>query len=90
MASGVPILACAPAQTAISEFLLKHNCGHCLTELEPKKIEEAIQVLANNVEYRSLLSSNAINVAFEKFDAKKVRAEFQALISNPVKKTINL
>ena len=89
MASGVPILACAPAQTAISKFLQKHNCGHCLTELEPDKIEDAIQLLADDAEYRRLLSSNATTVAFVKFDARKVRSEFQSLISNLAKKLFN-
>lgn len=86
MASGVPILACAPAETAIAKFLHQHKCGHCLSDLDPQKIEDSIKLLINDKEYRSLLSSNATTIAFDKFNTNKVREEFQSLISSLPKK----
>jgi glycosyltransferase involved in cell wall biosynthesis len=81
MASGVPILVYAPEQTAISQFCAINECGHCVTELDPKNLLEAIQLLINNEAYRKMLSSNAVTIAFKYFDANKIRQEFHELLS---------
>ncbi|HQK70490.1 MAG TPA: glycosyltransferase [Bacteroidales bacterium] len=82
MASGIPILVYAPGQTAISQFVSKYNCGHCVTELDFLKLEEALELMINDVEYRSVLSRNAIETAFDLFDSRKVRKEFELQLIN--------
>ncbi|MGI6306449.1 MAG: glycosyltransferase [Bacteroidales bacterium] len=80
MASGTPILVYAPQQTAIVKFCTQNNCGHCVTDIDPEKIKEAIKTLINNEDYRQMLSTNAIKIAFSRFDATKVRNEFRELL----------
>ena len=84
MASGIPILVYAPRQTAISQFCTNNNCGHCVTELDPEKLKEAIQLLINNEDYSKRLGNNAVNIAFKHFDGNKVRQEFQESLSRLV------
>ncbi len=80
MISGTPILVFAPGETAISRFCSSHNCGYCLTGNSMNDISEAIAFLMNNAEYRKEISSNAVRLAKERFDAEKVRKEFQSLL----------
>ncbi len=80
MASGIPILVYAPEQTAISQFMANHDCGFCLTTIDTIKLKSALELLSNDDDYRIRLSRNAVRVAFEQFDADKVRKEFQGSI----------
>jgi len=84
MASGIPILVYAPKQTAISQFCITNKCGHCVTDLDPEKLKEDLQLLINNDDYRKRLSSNSVNIAFKHFDGNKVRQEFQESLTQLV------
>jgi glycosyltransferase involved in cell wall biosynthesis len=84
MASGIPILVYAPKQTAISQFCINNDCGHCVTDLDPEKMKEALQLLLNDIDYRQRLSKNAVNIALNQFDGDKVRQEFRASLSQLV------
>lgn len=77
MASGVPILVYASGETAISQFCSYNNCGHCVTDLNPNNMKEAIRLLINNEDYRKEITSNAYAIAREKFDEDIVKREFQ-------------
>ena len=82
MISGTPILVYAPKETAISKFCFENECGYCVTEYSQKKVMNAIRFLISNEEYRKKLSHNAVRLATELFDGKKVRKEFQQLLIN--------
>lgn len=80
MISGTPVLVYAPFETAVSRFFADNECGCCVTEHIPDKLINAIKLLASDEEYRKKISHNAIRLATELFDAKKVRNEFQQLL----------
>ena len=82
MISGTPLLVFAPKETAISKFCADNECGYCVTEPSKEKINDAIQFLILNEEYRKKISHNAVRLATELFDAEKVRKEFQQLLIN--------
>lgn len=86
MISGTPILVFAPKETAISKFCAENECGYCVTEQNKEKINNAVQFLISNEEYRMKISQNAVRLATELFDGEKVRKEFQQLIINMLKR----
>jgi glycosyltransferase involved in cell wall biosynthesis len=85
MISGSPVLVYASDQTAVSQFFSKNNCGFCVTEQDMNGLQNAVQFLINNEEYRKMISRNAVNLAREKFDSNKVRKEFQQSLINASK-----
>lgn len=90
MISGTPIIVYASEKTAISKFFRTNECGFCVTHQNREEIIKAFEFLINNEEYRKNISRNAVNLAKEKFDAEKVRKEFQFLIARlNVKETAN-
>ena len=80
MISGTPIFVYASEETALVKFFQNHKCGHCVTVRDAGKIEESIRRLIIDIDYRKALSETAVNLALMRFDANKVRNEFQALI----------
>ena len=81
MISGTPIFVYASDKTALVKFFQNHKCGHCVTVRDAGKIEESIRKLITDIDYRKALSETAVNLALMRFDASKVRSEFQVLIS---------
>ena len=81
MISGTPIFVYASEKTALAKFFQNQKCGLCVTVRDAGMIEEAIRRLINDIEYRKALSETAVSLALMRFDANKVRSEFQALIS---------
>ncbi|HEY5124540.1 MAG TPA: glycosyltransferase [Ignavibacteria bacterium] len=81
MISGSPVLVYASDQTAVSKFFRLNKCGFCVTKKDLKELQTAIQFLIQNEEYRKTVSRNAVNLAKEKFDSKKVRKEFQEFLA---------
>ena len=59
----------------------KMNADIVLPVQSRDEIVKAIRYLINNEEYRKKISLNAVNLAKERFDAEKVRNEFQKLIN---------
>ena len=80
MLSGTPVLVYAPEETAVSKFFNENDCGYCLTSQDQEDVQKAIWFLIEDTDYREKIRSNAINLAKEKFDAEKVRKEFQSLL----------
>lgn len=82
MISGTPVMVYTPDIVAVSKFFSRNECGYCITKESKDEIINGIRYLINNEEYRKKISFNAVNLAKERFDAIKVRAEFQKLIIN--------
>jgi glycosyltransferase involved in cell wall biosynthesis len=82
MISGTPVMVYTPDIVAVSKFFSRNECGCCITTESKDEIINGIRYLINNEEYRKRISFNAVNLAKERFDAVKVRTEFQKLIIN--------
>jgi glycosyltransferase involved in cell wall biosynthesis len=82
MISGTPIMVYAPEKAAVSRFFNLNACGYCVMVQSRYEILKAIRFLINNDEYRKRISDNAVNLARERFNAVKVRSQFQNLIIN--------
>ena len=82
MISGAPVLVYSPEETAVSEFFRYNECGFCVTKQNKNELISAIKFMIHNEEYRKQISNNAVQLAKEKFDASRVRREFQNLIIN--------
>jgi glycosyltransferase involved in cell wall biosynthesis len=80
MISGTPILIYSPEETAVAKFFNANNCGLCVTHQSKEELKKAIQFLISNKEYRQAISCNAVKLAKDKFDDKKVRAEFRRVL----------
>lgn len=82
MISGTPVLVYTPPLAAVSEFFSRNDCGYCLIVQGHDEIIKAIETLIGNKELRERLSRNAVNLAKERFEAEKVRCDFQQLLIN--------
>ena len=82
MISGTPVLVYSHNITAVTKFFRYHRCGHCVTEQSQEKLITEIKILAENESLRRELSTNAVKVATQYFDADIVRNRFQTLLIN--------
>ena len=80
MISGTPVLIYASGETAVSRFFSENECGICVTEQNPDKINDALKKLVHEREFRERLGQNAVRLAMDLFDSDKVRHDFQKLI----------
>lgn len=80
MISGTPVFVYAPKESAVSRFFMHNECGFCVSEENKDEIIQGLKYLIKDTPYRKKISQNAVNLAKEKFDAKKVRKEFQQLL----------
>lgn len=85
MISGTPILVYSPDETAVSKFFLHNKCGLCVTLHDRRTLADSFKLLIDNKGLREEISKNAVRYAMEKFDAGKVRSEFQKLICITIK-----
>jgi len=81
MISGTPVLVYTSDLAAVSKFFTEHRCGYCISKNSEEEIINGIKFLIDNEEYRRTISNNAVNTSIHKFDAMKVRNEFQNLLS---------
>lgn len=82
MVSGTPILVYTSGFAAVSSFFSEYECGYCVSTQSEEEIIKAINFLIDNEEYRKKISTKAVQVAQEKFNASKVREQFQSLLVN--------
>ncbi|MBN2523944.1 MAG: glycosyltransferase [Bacteroidales bacterium] len=82
MISGTPILVYSPEETAVSRFFIQNECGLVVSRHDHEALLEAFRFIIDNKEYQEKISRNAVRFAMEKFDAGKVRNEFQNLINH--------
>ena len=85
MISGTPILVYSPEETAVSIFFSQNDCAFCVSRHDPKDLADAFKFILDNKDYREKISRNAVRFATERFDAGKVRSEFQKLICATIK-----
>lgn len=82
MISGTPVLVYAPGESAVSRFFYQNECGYCVRYQSKEEIINAIEFLVANEEYRKRISSNAVHLAKERFDSKKIRQDFLNIFQN--------
>jgi glycosyltransferase involved in cell wall biosynthesis len=82
MISGTPVLIYCPAETAVARFFDENECGCCVTEQDPGKLNSALKMLISDENYRRKLSEKAVSIAKDRFDAEIVKNEFQQLLIN--------
>lgn len=80
MVSGTPVLIYAPYETAVSRFFDENECGCCVTDQDPEKLNNALRLMISDEEYRKKISCKAVSLARDLFDAGKVKNEFQQLL----------
>lgn len=80
MISGTPVLVYTSGLAAVSRFFSEYECGYCVSTQSEDEIIKAINFLIYNEQYRKKISMKAVQVAQEKFDAFRVREQFQSLL----------
>ncbi len=85
MISGTPILIYASAETALYKFFHHNNCGHCVAKRNITELANAFRLLLHDINYRKILSRNAVAYAIEHFDSDKVRQDFQSQLCDTVR-----
>jgi glycosyltransferase involved in cell wall biosynthesis len=82
LVSGVPILALAPSDSFISEFLKENICGLAVSSNNPHLIANKILDLMESEETRKEFVLNAGRVAKKQFNRKSSQKEFLGFIQN--------
>lgn len=82
MISGTPIFVYAPKESAASKLFFENDCGFCVFKQSKDAIIKGIAYLIQDLNYRKKISSNAVHLAKEKFDAKVVRMKFHHELIN--------
>jgi glycosyltransferase involved in cell wall biosynthesis len=85
MISGTPIFVYAPKESAASKLFFENDCGFCVFTQSKDAIIKGIEYLIKNLNYRKKISSNAVHLAKEKFDAEVVRMKFHHELINIAK-----
>ncbi|HQK70491.1 MAG TPA: glycosyltransferase [Bacteroidales bacterium] len=80
MMSGIPMLVFAPANTAISKFCMKYQCGHCITDPDIGKLRGEIIRIVSDLDYRRDLGRRARTLAQQLFNSDSVSKDFQKLL----------
>ena len=80
MASGTPIIAFAPEETAAVQYAQKHGWAKVVTENKVEVLTKAIQELIQSKAARQGIAENAKTLAEERHAAHIVSAEFQQMI----------
>jgi glycosyltransferase involved in cell wall biosynthesis len=82
MISGTPVVVYSSGMAAVSRFFSQNECGYCVTKQSKEEIVKAILLLIENEDLRKDLSTKAVQVAQDRFDAANVRRQFKNLIVN--------
>jgi glycosyltransferase involved in cell wall biosynthesis len=78
--SGTPVFIYAPKESAVSRFFLQNECGFCVSRQNKDALIMGFEYLISNMTYRKKISQNAVKLAKEKYEAKKVRKKFHQLL----------
>lgn len=81
MISGTPILVYGPAEVAPVQYAREAGWGFVVSRSSVAAIQEAIRVLAGDMDLRSRLGRRAQELAVENHDAAKVRPAFQEALA---------
>ena len=80
MASGTPIIAFGPAQTAVIKYAKKYNWAKVITENSLDAIADGIKQLVVSQYERELISTNAKIIASKNHDIHKVSTQFKNIL----------
>ncbi len=79
LSSGRPILVHAPADSFLTWYFKKYECGVVVEQNNPAALTQAIQELLRNVALRETLAKNALDCARRDFSPGKAGTEFLRL-----------
>ena len=79
LSSGRPILVHAPADSFLTWYFKKFECGVVVEQNNPAALTQAIQELLRNVALRETLAKNALDCARRDFSPGKAGTEFLRL-----------
>jgi glycosyltransferase involved in cell wall biosynthesis len=80
LASRRPILAHAPADSFISWYFRRHECGLLVDQDDPEKLAQALEVILSDAGLRDRLSNRAWERARRDFSLDKARVQFAELM----------
>lgn len=86
MFSGTPTLAYGPAEVASIGYAEKFQWAYCVTNRDKKELADAIKRLASEEPLRKSLALHAQELAKERHDAVKVRADFHKVLADAAKR----
>jgi glycosyltransferase involved in cell wall biosynthesis len=86
--AGRALLAYGPMEVEQVRFVREHDCAVVVSEHRPAALEEAIRTLVEDARLRSRLASRARAVGLEVFDLRRVRANFERVMTAMVRGTI--
>ena len=86
MISGTPIIVFAPEETAIVKYAQKSGWAKVIVENEVEVVTEAIKQLFQNKDERRKIAQNAIQVAENNHDSRKISKSFQDAICSLAQK----
>jgi len=81
MASGLPIIASAAAQSDLADLIGTNKIGFIVKPLSPKDFSRTIQKMYLNDKLRSSMGKNALKLAKKRFDKKELARLFLDLLS---------
>lgn len=80
LASRRPILAHAPADSFISWYFRRHECGLLVDQDDPTKLADALELILSDAELRDRLGARAWERARCDFSLDRARAQFAELM----------
>jgi len=83
--AGRAVLAYGPVEVEQVRFVREHECAVVVTEHRVAALEEAIRSLVEDASLRARLARRARAVGLEVFDLRRVRADFEQVITAMVR-----
>ena len=80
LASRRPILVHAPADSFVSMYFRRHQCGLVVDEDDPNELARAVEQVVGDEQLRERLAANAWERARADFDLSQARAAFSRLL----------
>ena len=80
LASGRPILVHAPADSFVSWYFRKHECGLLIEQSDPKMLAKAIERISKDAHLRRRITKNARASAEDDFSLTSARGKFLELL----------
>jgi glycosyltransferase involved in cell wall biosynthesis len=80
LAAGLPILVHAPSYSTVARYCREHSCGLVVDEANEDSLRDALMRLATDPVLTQTLSANALDIARERHDARKIVPFFQESI----------
>jgi glycosyltransferase involved in cell wall biosynthesis len=78
VASGRPVLVCAPPEACISRYIGEHACAELVDEPSPQRLAEAVRMLMDHPERREAMALRGLEAFRENHDIRRQRKAFVA------------